>query len=71
MSNYTNTGLANQTVRDYAKKHGVPMWLLASELQISECTIGRRLRTELPQAEQKRWIEAIDVLAERAGVTEG
>ena len=60
-------GLANQNIRNHAKESGVPMWRLASELKISECTISRRLRMELPQPEQERWLHAIDILSERTG----
>ena len=67
MSNYSR--LANQAIRIKAKEAGVPLWMLASELHMSECTISRNLRTELPQQEQDRYLKAIDTLSERASGT--
>ena len=71
MSNFNTNGYANMSIRNRAKEAGVPMWKLAAQLGMSETTISRRLRTELPQPEQKRWLHAIDILSERAGSAEG
>ena len=65
MSNFNTAGWANQNIRNRAKEKGIPMWELAASLGISESTISRRLRVELPQQEQERFMRAIDSLYER------
>ncbi len=71
MSNFNTKGWENQFVRNSAKEAGVPMWKLAAYLGMSESTISRRLRTELPKKERDRYLEAIASLEERAGNAEG
>ena len=66
MSNFNTQGYANQSIRNSAKEAGIPMWQLAAQLGMSETTITRKLRIELPKAEQDRYLQAIDILSERA-----
>lgn len=66
MSNFNTEGWANQSIRNYAKEKGIPMWELAAKLGMSESTISRRLRFELPQAEQEKYLNAIDSICKRA-----
>lgn len=56
--------MANQQLRLAARGAGVPLWRIAQELGISEPTITRKLRVELPEAEQQRILEIIDRLKE-------
>ena len=71
MSNFNTEGYANMSIRNRAKEAGVPMWQLAAQLGMSETTITRKLRIELPKAEQDRYLHAINILSERAGSVEG
>ena len=59
---------ANRDIRDYAKIKGVFLWEIAEKVGISEPTITRRLRRELPIAEKKRFFEVInEIAAEKEG----
>ena len=49
---------ANQDIRDYAAKKGVYFWEIAMELGISEPTMTRWMRVELPE-DKRREIEWI------------
>ena len=55
--------LANQKVRMQARKAGIPLWMLADALDISEPTMTRKLRRELPDSEQVRLLSVIEQLA--------
>lgn len=50
--------MANMDIRLAAKGAGVPFWMIANALSISEPTLTRRLRMELPP-EQKTKIRSI------------
>ena len=55
---------ANQEIREYATKRGVYLWEIAVELDISEPTMTRMMRMELPedvQQEMKRLIDRIAI----------
>ena len=56
--------LNNTDVRSYAKKRGVKLWELAIKMNISEPTMTRKLRVELPDAEKALMIAHIDVIAD-------
>ena len=51
--------MSNNLVRRAAKAAGVPLWRVAKEIGVSEPTMTRRLREELPTAEQDRIIAII------------
>lgn len=51
--------LKNEVIRKALKDFGVKQWELAEMLGTSEWTLSRKLRKELPQAEQERIIELI------------
>ncbi len=53
---------ANLEVRREALRAGVRHWRIADELGISEMKLCRMLRHELPEAEKKRILGAIDRL---------
>ncbi len=49
---------ANQNIRDYAAMKGVYFWEIAMQLGISEPTITRWMRVELPE-DKRREIEQV------------
>ena len=49
---------ANQDIRDYAAKKGVYFWEIALKLCISEPTMTRWMRVELPE-DKRREIEQV------------
>lgn len=50
-----------------ARGAGVPQWKIADALGVSEPTLTRWLRHELPEEKQKQILEAIERLAEGSG----
>ena len=59
----------NIQVRDEAFRNRVPLWELADRLGVSETTIYRRLRRELPKEETERALQAIRaIVAERGEI---
>lgn len=52
--------MANQEIRKAMFDKGMPQWKLAKLLGVSEMTIWRMLRDELPKAEQDRIIAVIN-----------
>ena len=55
----------NQDIRNVARKAGVPLWRIADALGVSEPTMTRRLRRELPEIEKQRILEIIEQIRER------
>ena len=55
--------MENNEIRLYAKGAGVPLWRLADHLGISEATLTRMLRRELPEDEKRQILNIIDELA--------
>lgn len=55
--------MANQNIRDAAKKHKVKHWQIAMHLGISEPTIMRWLRVPLPPEKERAILEAIEEIA--------
>lgn len=56
--------MANETIRKKARSHKITLWRIAQELGISEATMTRRLRVELPATECTIICEIIDRLAQ-------
>ena len=54
---------ANLDIRAAAKSAGVMLWEIADHLKISEPSITRKLRHELPQAEKDRIFSIIEEIA--------
>ena len=54
----------NPRVREKLLLGGVPYWKLAPRLGISETTLYRMLRTELPEDKQNELIALIDQIAD-------
>ena len=55
--------LKNQHIRREARANNVPLWKIAKRLGISEPTMTRRLREELPEEEQQKLLTVIRTLA--------
>lgn len=57
------TYMANQKLRDYAKNKNVYLWEIANKMNVSEPTITRKLRVDLPKEESQKIISIIDDIA--------
>lgn len=55
--------MSNAIIRTTAKTAGVPLWKVANEMFVSEATMTRKLRKELPANEQHRILEVIARIA--------
>ena len=55
--------LSNSDVRTKARENGVRLWEIADKLGISEPTMTRKLRRELPADEKKKMLAIIDEIA--------
>lgn len=53
----------NIEIRQAAKDSGVFLWELANAIGVSEPTITRKMRTELPADEKGKFLEAITQIA--------
>lgn len=58
--------MKNQKIRDAVKKTGVRMWQVAEALGMQDSAFSRKLRHELPEAEQQEIISIIERLAKEA-----
>ena len=56
---------ANPEIRKTARAAGIPLWALAKELGLSEATMTRLLRVELPAEKKAELLASIQRLAER------
>ena len=54
---------ANQYIRDYAAKKGVYFWEIAMKLSISEPTMTRWMRVELPEDKRREIVQIIEKIA--------
>ena len=54
----------NDDIREYARKNGVFMWEIAEYLHISEVTLSRHFRHELPETEKEMVLQTIDRIRE-------
>lgn len=55
--------LANAYIRKTAKTKGVMLWEVAKDIGISEPTMTRKMRVELPAEEKQRIFKIIDDIA--------
>ena len=53
----------NKDIRAYAKEKRIFLWQVAKSMGISEPTMTRRLRSELPEQEKQQFIRIIDELS--------
>lgn len=56
--------MSNQDIRQYAKKADVRLWEVAEFLGISDPTMTRKLRHELPETEKTKILKIIDELSQ-------
>lgn len=54
---------ANIDIREKAKKSGVALWEIGKAFNVSEFTIIRRLREELPAEEKAKYFSVIEKIA--------
>ena len=57
--------MANEAIREKAKKSGVRLWEVAEKIGVADSTFCRQMRRELPEARQQLILRAIDELAWR------
>ena len=55
--------MANIRIKAYAKEHKVYLWEVAMKMNISEPTMNRMLRTELPEDKSSKIMHYIDEIA--------
>ena len=55
--------LANNDIREAARKKGVRLWEIAEHLRISDPTMTRKLRKELTDREKALYFNIIDQIA--------
>ena len=55
--------MANEVIREAAKKAGVKLWEVAECCGIGDSTFSRQLRRELPSDRQKEILEMIQKIA--------
>lgn len=56
---------ANMEIRNTAKKSGVRLWEVAEAIGITDGTLSRKMRRELPEAEQRQILGIVADLAAR------
>ena len=52
----------NQDIRDMLKDNGLTQWNLCKALGLSEMTLYRRLRDELPEDQKQEYMKVIERL---------
>ena len=52
--------MKNVTIREALEKSGLKQWELAKLLKMSEFTLSRKLREELPEEEQNEIVRIIE-----------
>ena len=55
--------MKNLDLRKSAKAAGIPLWRIADAIGVSEPTMTRKLRHELPENEKKQLLDLIKQLA--------
>ena len=55
--------MCNKDVREYAKKHNVKLWQIASKLGINDGNFSRKLRVELTEDKKQEIYKIIDELS--------
>ena len=61
--------MKNESIRNALKANGIYQWQLAELMGVTEFTLSRKLRHELPKEEQTRIIQMIESAADGAGGT--
>lgn len=57
--------MENMMIRNRLRDSKVRAWELAEALGISDCTLSKRMRRELPREKQEIMIRAIEQIADR------
>lgn len=57
--------MINDSIRSKARVKNVKFWEIADALSISEATLTRKLRRELPDAEREKLLRIIEEIAQR------
>ncbi|MBQ7542116.1 MAG: hypothetical protein IJT44_07485 [Clostridia bacterium] len=57
----------NKEIRETARAAGVRLWQIADDMGVSEATLIRKLRHELPEAEKQEVLSVIHRISEREG----
>lgn len=65
-NNFGGANMENKKIREEARNCGVKLWQIAERLGINDGNFSRKLRRELPAAEQERIIAVIHNIAEGA-----
>ena len=55
--------MQNLDLRKSAKAAGIPLWRIADAIGVSEPTMTRKLRRELPEKEKRKILDIISALA--------
>ncbi len=55
--------MANQKIREYAKKKNVKLWQIADELNMSDANFSRMLRHQFSEDKTAKIIQIIDKIA--------
>lgn len=63
--------MTNVDIRCAAGGVGVRLWQIAEELKISDCSLSRKLRKELPVEEKRRIFEIIEKLSKQSDLAGG
>lgn len=58
--------MCNKDIREYAKKHNVKLWQIATGLHITDGNFSRKLRFELSEEKKQQIYNIIDELASKA-----
>ncbi len=61
--------MKNEAIRTTAKEKSVRLWEIAEALNISEPTMTRKLRHELPEAEKTKILAIIDEIHNKRAVS--
>ena len=59
--------MANSDIKQTAKSMNVFLWEIAEKVGVTDFTLSRRLRRELPQAEKEKLITVIKAVAAEKG----
>lgn len=57
--------MRNHAIREQTKRNGVRFWEIAEALGVSEATVTRMLRKELPDADQYKILNIVSDIARR------
>lgn len=57
--------MRNLAIREEAKSSGVRFWEIAEAMGVSEATVTRMLRRELPEVERRKILNVVADLARR------